>query len=559
MRSRIIPAFLFLLAVSVSFTGCTDMVTNPVTNPEIAVMEVVAGKISASVNSEFSEINSGLLNTSTDLAISGLSGPEAERLLRENLRRHPWAVSSRTVAGNGAVQAAVPLTFGRFTGRDISMQPAVKKALANRTPGLSGVFLMEEGVLGVAQSYPVISQSGEYLGYVDITYAPEDFLDRHVVVSERGNAYDVWVAQTDGTVIYDSTKEEVGRNILTDPVYSDPALKKTASQILRESSGTTTYTFFNRAWNRNVTKTAVWDTAETGGMAWRVVVTSEADKKRVTPTTLPASRGIAADARYANLTGFVDRALVYAQENGRDVALREFNDVNGTFIEGDLYVFAYDMNGTVIALPYQQALLGMDRTGITDSNGVKFIDRMRELAKEGGGSIYYTYPNPQHDYREEFKYATVRPVDDAWFVGAGLYIPELPTEFNYTERERLVERVTMARDYATEQGAQNAIAGFNDIHGSFATGGHYIFAYGYDGTTLALPFQPELIGTNRMDFADTNGIKIIPWEISVAKQGGGFVYVEYLNPDTGATGLKLCYVVPVDDGWFVGSGIYADG
>jgi signal transduction histidine kinase len=63
---------------------------------------------------------------------------------------------------------------------------------------------------------------------------------------------------------------------------------------------------------------------------------------------------------------------------------------------------------------------------------------------------------------------------------------------------------------------------------------------------------------NRLNFADTYGIRIIGWEISAAKQGGGFVYVEYLNPETGIVGLKLCYVVPVDNEWFVGSGIYAD-
>jgi signal transduction histidine kinase len=42
------------------------------------------------------------------------------------------------------------------------------------------------------------------------------------------------------------------------------------------------------------------------------------------------------------------------------------------------------------------------------------------------------------------------------------------------------------------------------------------------------------------------------------RDGGGFVYVDYLNPDTGKPGMKLCYVAPVDDTWLVGSGIYTD-
>lgn len=263
------------------------------------------------------------------------------------------------------------------------------------------------------------------------------------------------------------------------------------------------------------------------------------------------------DARYANLTRFVEKAAAYAKEHGKEAALREFNDPNGTFIEGDLYVFAYDMNGTVLALPYQKGLLGTVRTGISDSNGVAFIDRLIEVAREGGGSLYYTYPNPEDTYREEFKLSCVMPVDNGWFVGAGFYLPEVPAGFNTAERDELVERVEQARRYAQVQGKDKAISDFNDRKGVFANGSRYIFAYGYNGTTLALPFQPEAIGTNRMNFTDPYGVKITAWEISAAKSGGGFVYVDYFKPDTGTNMLKLSYVAPVDDAWLVGSGIYS--
>jgi signal transduction histidine kinase len=184
---------------------------------------------------------------------------------------------------------------------------------------------------------------------------------------------------------------------------------------------------------------------------------------------------------------------------------------------------------------------------------------MIELASEGGGSVYYIYPNPDSNFREEFKLSYVIPVDNEWFVGAGIYLPELPAKFNTTEREELVERVKQARRYAQVNGADKSIADFNDRKGVFANGSRYIFAYNYNGTTLALPFQPDVIGSNRSDFPDPYGVKIIAWEISVAKSGGGFVYVDYLNPDTGANELKLCYVAPVNDKWLVGSGIYTKG
>jgi len=264
------------------------------------------------------------------------------------------------------------------------------------------------------------------------------------------------------------------------------------------------------------------------------------------------------EARYADVIKFVDSAVAYAREHGKDAALKEFNDINGTFIQGDLYVFAYEMNGTVIALPYQKDLLGTDRTGLADSNGVKFIDRFIDVAYESGGAVYYIYPNPADNYREEFKISCIRPVDTTWFAGSGIYLPGLPAQFNATEKDQLVERVKQARQYAQENGAARAIRDFNDRNGTFADGSRYIFAYGFNGTTLALPFQPEVIGTDRTNFTDTYGVKVTAWEIAVAKGGGGFVYVNYLNPDTGKPGMKLCYVEPVDDTWLVGSGIYTD-
>jgi signal transduction histidine kinase len=264
------------------------------------------------------------------------------------------------------------------------------------------------------------------------------------------------------------------------------------------------------------------------------------------------------DARFADLTRFVDNAVSYAKEHGKEAALKEFNNVNGTFIKGDLYVFAYEMNGKVIALPYQKNLLGTDRTGITDSNGVKFIDRLIEVAREGGGAVYYIYQNPADNEREEFKISYVKPVDSTWFVGSGIYLPGLPAQFNATEKDQLVARVKQARQYAQVNGAAKAIRDFNNRNGTFADGSRYIFAYGYNGTTLALPFQPEVIGTNRTDFTDPYGVKVTAWEIAVAKSGGGFVYVDYLNPDTGKPGMKLCYVEPVDNTWLVGSGTYTD-
>lgn len=552
MKVVLVLGIFLILTALVVMTGCTDTAAG-VPN---AGMVAVADTVATSVNAGLGELKDGIRNNSLALSETGLAGREAEAILARNLLRHPWAVSSLVISKEGIVLAAAPENYAGIVGEDLSWQSQVHDANTKQVPIISGVFLMAEGFTGVSQSYPVFSPSAEYLGYTDITYAPDEFLGRQIRPVINGTTYDVWVTQVDGTVIYDTTKEEIGKNLFTDPAYADPGLQAIFSRIVQEPSGAGTYTFRDRDWNRNVTKTAAWKTAGIDGTSWRVVVTSSADENDLKTTRAPTQVTGMTDARYASLTAFVQRAATYAKDHGKEAALSEFNNPNGTFIDEELYVFAYNMDGTVLALPYQQGLLGTKRTGVTDSNGVEFIDGLIEVAKEGGGSLYYIYQNPKDNYRQEFKLAYVMPVDNEWFVGSGIYLPEFPAGFNDTERDTLVRRVKEVRGYAQVQGAEKAVFDFNDKKGVFADGSRYIFAYGNNGTTLALPFQPELIGSNRLDFADTYGVKIIRWESSTAERGGGFVYVQYLNPDTGEAALKLCYVAPVDDTWFVGSGIY---
>ncbi|EHQ35527.1 cache domain-containing protein [Methanoplanus limicola] len=564
MKKYSIISVLLILAIITAFAGCTgeesDTQTNGIntandTKTENA-MESVAEELTKSINAGLEEINSGLSGNSAALSEAGLTGDSAEKILSENLLSYPWAVSSLIISKEGVVLTAMPKNYADVAGEDLSWQSQVQTANREQIPIVSDVFTMAEGFTGISQSSPVFSESGEYLGYTDITYKPDTFLARQIIPVIKNTPYDIWVAQTDGTLIYDTKEEEIGNNLMTDTMYSNPDLQTVLKRILKEPSGTAEYTFSDKNWNKNVTKTASWKTAGINGAEWRVVVTYSGNENEGEAAAEPVNIPETTDSRYENLKAFVDDAAAYAKEHGKEAALNEFNNVNGSFISKELYIFAYETDGTVIALPYQKELLGTDRAEITDANGVEFIRAAIDTAEKGGGSLYYIYPNPEDNYKEEFKLSYVMPVDDEWFVGAGIYLPEIPAVFNEKEIDELVKRVKSARDYAQANDKEEAIADFNDLNGTFADGANYIFAYEYDGATLALPFQPELIGTNRLEFSDTYGVEIIRWEISAAKRGGGFVYAEYFNPETGDSGLKLCYVTPVNDEWLVGSGIY---
>jgi signal transduction histidine kinase len=91
----------------------------------------------------------------------------------------------------------------------------------------------------------------------------------------------------------------------------------------------------------------------------------------------------------------VERAAEFMEANGRDETLAELSKSDGRFVEGDLYVFAYDLKGTVVAHPLIPSLIGQNLLGKPDSQGKLFRDEINELAKtQGSGWVEYTYVNP---------------------------------------------------------------------------------------------------------------------------------------------------------------------
>lgn len=117
---------------------------------------------------------------------------------------------------------------------------------------------------------------------------------------------------------------------------------------------------------------------------------------------------------------FVEEAVENAEENGKEKALAEFTDQGGEFQRGELYVYAYDFSGNVLAHGGDPSLVGQDLIDYTDPNGVKVIRELIKLAEEGGGWLDYTWENPDTG-EQQAKKGYVLKVDDTWFVGSGIY------------------------------------------------------------------------------------------------------------------------------------------
>jgi len=142
----------------------------------------------------------------------------------------------------------------------------------------------------------------------------------------------------------------------------------------------------------------------------------------VAETSQPAEvTAVPQTATKDEMVAFVQEAVAYAKQNGKENALAEFSRRNGSFFRGVLYIYAYDYNGTTIAHPVNPEKIGVNRLQEPDAEGTWFITNLREAAYNGTGFTTYTYINPVHNNTVEKKLGYVMKVDESWWLGSGIY------------------------------------------------------------------------------------------------------------------------------------------
>jgi cytochrome c len=117
----------------------------------------------------------------------------------------------------------------------------------------------------------------------------------------------------------------------------------------------------------------------------------------------------------------LDRAVAAIKAEGKDSAFAKFNDQKGTFIDRDLYVFVFKLDGTTLAHGGNPALVGRDVSGLKDVDGKPFMMDMINLAKGAGeGWIDYKWLNATNK-KIEAKRSYIIKLDD-FLVGVGVYL-----------------------------------------------------------------------------------------------------------------------------------------
>ena len=78
----------------------------------------------------------------------------------------------------------------------------------------------------------------------------------------------------------------------------------------------------------------------------------------------------------------VKRAVAYIKSAGPEKAYAEITDRNGQFVDRDLYILVYRLDGRVLAHGGNAKLVGKDLADSQDVDGVYYVRDRMELAKK---------------------------------------------------------------------------------------------------------------------------------------------------------------------------------
>jgi cytochrome c len=99
--------------------------------------------------------------------------------------------------------------------------------------------------------------------------------------------------------------------------------------------------------------------------------------------TLLVGSAIAADrANKDEAMAMVKKAVAYIKASGPDKAYTEITDRKGQFVDRDLYVVVYGLDGKVLAHGGNAKLVGQDLADSQDVDGVYYVRDRMDLAKK---------------------------------------------------------------------------------------------------------------------------------------------------------------------------------
>jgi hypothetical protein len=95
---------------------------------------------------------------------------------------------------------------------------------------------------------------------------------------------------------------------------------------------------------------------------------------------------------------WVEQAIHFCKMVGKDIALAEFSNPNGMFVQDDLYIFVLSTTGVMLAHGINEKFVGLDFLNVKDSDGKEFTKEIVDTAKnQGKGWVNYKWYHPRRN------------------------------------------------------------------------------------------------------------------------------------------------------------------
>jgi hypothetical protein len=134
---------------------------------------------------------------------------------------------------------------------------------------------------------------------------------------------------------------------------------------------------------------------------------------------LPAARA-QGHATPEEATALVRKAVAFYKQKGREAAFAEFSNPKGQFVDRELYILVFNLDGVNLAHGNNARLIGKNLLEMKDVDGKPIIRNFIEIARTKGKGWYdYKWPNPVTK-AIELKSTYLERVDDV-LIGTGIY------------------------------------------------------------------------------------------------------------------------------------------
>lgn len=235
------------------------------------------------------------------------------------------------------------------------------------------------------------------------------------------------------------------------------------------------------------------------------------------------------------------------QGRPKEEALSPLSYTLGRFVLGDLYLYAFNAAGMLLADGDLPGRVGVNILGYQDTQGKyvyqEIIAKLKELDAGTGIWINYTEKNAmKRTYAEK----ALGNQGEEYFIACG-YFPE-------TTGKKAAELVRRGYQYMKKNGKTQAAQLFNNqANNEFRYGDLYLIVYDMKGVVIANGNNPQLVGQNFYNEKDEYGTYYVQELIKKAEQGGGSTEFKIRNS------FQSFYVEKIDLGveeYVIGSGIF---